>query len=29
MVADEEVGAFDELLALARKVFVYIEEHVL
>ncbi len=29
MVAEEEVGAFDELLALARKVFVYIEEHVL
>ncbi len=29
MIADDEVEAFDELLTLARKVFVYIEEHVL
>lgn len=29
MIADDQVEAFDELLSLARKVFVYIEEHVL
>jgi phosphohistidine swiveling domain-containing protein len=29
LLAEDELKAFDELLALARKVFVYIEEHVL
>src|SRR4051794_3331855 len=29
LLADDDRGAFDDMLALARKVFVYIEEHVI
>jgi pyruvate,water dikinase len=29
LLADEDRGAFDEMIALARKVFVFIEEHVI